>query len=114
MLILARELRGMTQEELVRLTPTVTQGNLSRMEQGRLAISANALEEISKALGFPISFFFQNNVKTPISDFYYRKRITVPKKKLSILEATMDVVRLGLDRLFADIEIPGMFVCRIL
>lgn len=108
MLVLAREIRGITQAQLVKLTPTVTQGNLSRMEKGKLTISDNALAEISSALKFPRSFFFQKGVKTPISDFYYRKRVTVPKKKLAMLEAAMDLVRISLDSLFSDIELPPL------
>ena len=110
MIVLAREIRGMTQTELARLAPSATQGNLSRMEKGRLSISENVLEEIAEALNFPKSFFFQENVKTPISDFYYRKRVTIPKKKLSRLEAAMDLIRIGLDKLFADIELPPLSI----
>jgi Zn-dependent peptidase ImmA (M78 family)/DNA-binding XRE family transcriptional regulator len=108
MIVLAREIRGMTQTELARLAPSATQGNLSRMEKGKLSISENVLEEISEVLNFPKSFFFQENVKTPISDFYYRKRVTIPKKKLSRLEANMDLIRISLDKLFADIELPPL------
>lgn len=108
MIVLAREIRGMTQAELSQIAPSVSQGNLSRMEKGKLTISDNALEEISKALNFPKSFFYQNSVKTPISDFYYRKRVSVPKKQLSRIEATMDLIRISLDKLFADIDLPPL------
>lgn len=108
MIVLAREVRAMTQTELSKLAPSVSQGNLSRMEKGKLSISDNALEEIAKALNFPKSFFYQNSVKTPISNFYYRKRITIPKKQLSRLEATMDLIRISIDKLFADIELPPL------
>lgn len=108
MIVLAREIRGKTQTQLAKLAPSITQGNLSRMEKGKLSISDNALEEISKALNFPKSFFFQSSVKTPISDFYYRKRVTIPKKKLSKLEAVMDLIRISLDSLFSDVELPNL------
>lgn len=108
MIVLAREIRGMTQTELSKLAPSVSQGNLSRMEKGKLSISDNALEEISQALNFPKTFFYQNSVRTPISNFYYRKRVTIPKKQLSKLEATMDLIRISLDQLFADIELPPL------
>lgn len=108
MIVLAREIRGMTQSELSARAPSVNQGNLSRMEKGKLSISDNALEEISAALNFPKAFFYQENVKTPINDFYYRKRQSVPKKSLSKLEATMDLIRMGLDKLFFDIELPSL------
>lgn len=108
MIVLAREIRGMTQTELSKFAPSVSQGNLSRMEKGKLSISDNALEEISNALNFPKSFFYQNSVKTPISNFYYRKRVTIQKKQLSKLEATMDLIRICLDKLFADVELPPL------
>lgn len=113
MIVLAREYRGLTQTKLAKLTPSVSQGNLSRMEKGKLTISENALSEISSALKFPISFFYKKSVKTPISDFYYRKRQTIPKKKLSLLEAKLDLIRTSIDTLLDEVDLPEFKVPHI-
>jgi Zn-dependent peptidase ImmA (M78 family) len=46
----------------------------------------------------------QEETKTPVSSFYYRKRASVSKKALSKFEASVNIVRLGLDKLLAEIE----------
>lgn len=106
MLALARESRGKTQQQLVAMVPNLNQGNYSKMEKGLLNISEDALRNIAKALDYPVKFFYKESVKTPTSNFYYRKRLSISQKKLSILEAKLDILRLSIDELLDSIEIP--------
>lgn len=106
MLVLARESRGLTQTQLSQLIPCLNQGNLSKMEKGILSISEDVLIRISETLNYPLSFFYKCEPKTPINAFYYRKRLTFPKKELATLEAKMDIVRLNIDELLTSVEIP--------
>lgn len=106
MLSLARESRGKTQQQLVAMVPNLTQGNYSKMEKGLLSIPEDTLEGIAKALDYPTSFFHKKSINTPISSFYYRKRVSLPKKQLSILESKLDIIRLSIDELLDSIDIP--------
>lgn len=106
MLTLARESRGYTQTELAEMISGLGQGNLSKMEKGILKISEEVAVRISEKLDYPISFFYQQEPKSPIHSFYYRKRQIFPKKELSMLEARMDIIRLSLDELLSSVDIP--------
>lgn len=106
MLVLARESRGLTQTQLSQLIPCLNQGNLSKMEKGILSISEEVLLRVSETLNYPLAFFYKSEPKTSINAFYYRKRLTFPKKELATLEAKMDIVRLNIDELLSSVEIP--------
>jgi Zn-dependent peptidase ImmA (M78 family) len=105
MLTLAREARGLTQTELSKRTST-DQGNLSKIEQGILKPSQDVIDKYVVELNFPESFFYQQENKTPISDFFYRKRVSLPAKDKLRLEAQIDIIRLLYDKLLKSVEIP--------
>jgi Zn-dependent peptidase ImmA (M78 family) len=106
MLVLARESRGLTQTELAKRTNT-DQGYLSKIEKGWATVPTDdLLEKYSTELHYPISFFYQQENKTLISDFFYRKRISIPVKEKTRLEAQIDVIRLIYDKLLRSVEIP--------
>ncbi|MDP4272694.1 MAG: XRE family transcriptional regulator [Bacteroidota bacterium] len=106
MITLARESRGITQSNLAKKISNLTQGNLSRIEMGILPINETTLLSIANLLNYPIDFFYKREIQTPISNFYYRKRIMIPKRVLSQIEAQMDIVRLSIDELMNSIELP--------
>jgi Zn-dependent peptidase ImmA (M78 family) len=105
-LILARETRGKTQHELVAMIPNLSQGTYSKMEKGLMDVPDETLTNIARELDYPISFFYKDGVHTPISSFYYRKRVSMAKKHLTVLEAKLDVIRLCVDELLDSIELP--------
>ncbi|MBE7171483.1 MAG: ImmA/IrrE family metallo-endopeptidase [Williamsia sp.] len=105
MLTLAREARGLTQTQLSKETQT-DQGNLSKIEQGLQKPSKDAFEKYCKALNFPEHFFYQQESKTSISDFFYRKRMSLGAKEKLKLEAQIDILRLLYNKLLKSVEIP--------
>lgn len=107
MLAIARESRGLTQNQLVEKVQNLNQGNYSKMEKGLLPIPEETIVNIANALGYNKSFFFKAAVNTPISSFYYRKRVSMTKKDLSILESKMDIVRMMVDELLESVDIPN-------
>lgn len=106
MLIMARESRGLTQTELSVKTPGLNQGNLSKIEKGILKISDEMLKSIANQLNYPLSFFEKEEPKSDIHSFYYRKRLSFPKKELMIIESKMNIVRLAIDELLNSVDIP--------
>ena len=105
MLTLAREARGLTQTELAKNTCT-DQGNLSKIEQGLFKINDELLAKYAQELNFPISFFSKTENKTSISEFFYRKRMSLPAKEKLRLEAQIDILRLLYEKLLKSVEIP--------
>lgn len=103
---LARESRGYTQSELVTRVPKLNQGNYSKMEKGLMPVPPETLENIAALLHYPVSFFYGEVCKEPISSFYYRKRVSVGRKELSKLEARLNIFRTMIDELLDSVDIP--------
>lgn len=106
LLVIAREARGLTQTQLIEEVPNLSQGNYSRMEKGLMDISEDTLYNIAKVLNFPVSFFYQRLANKHQVEYLYRKRITMPRKEQMKLEATFDLIRIWVEKLLKDIDIP--------
>lgn len=106
LLTLARESRGLTQSQLALNVKSLNQGNLSKMEQGILNIPVDILNEIAHILNYPKSFFYKSLPKIPVHSFYYRKRLTIPKKISMIVDAKIDLVRMIVSELLKSVDIP--------
>jgi Zn-dependent peptidase ImmA (M78 family)/DNA-binding XRE family transcriptional regulator len=105
MIKLAREARGFSQGELCEKL-TVAQGTVSKIENRMMECSDDLLEKLSTVLKYPVSFFKRNDPIFPSSIMYYRRRISVGKKALSKSEARMNIIRMGVEKLLEQIEIP--------
>src|SRR5271157_2647837 len=93
MVILAREYRGITQEELSNKM-SITQGYLSKVEKSILAANDDFIEKITHVLDLPTEFFTRNGeVYSP--NLYYRKKVKTATKFLIKAEAQMNVHRLN-------------------
>jgi transcriptional regulator with XRE-family HTH domain len=60
---LAREQKGLTQEELVERLGRKTTTAISEYENGKRKISAIELPDYARALGIPITFFFLDTIE---------------------------------------------------
>jgi transcriptional regulator with XRE-family HTH domain len=58
MLVLAREVRGLTQPELAELSG-INQLAISHYESCEKPIPTDAIEAFSRSLGFPVEWFYQ-------------------------------------------------------
>ncbi|QQL51199.1 helix-turn-helix domain-containing protein [Mucilaginibacter ginkgonis] len=107
MLILAREARGLSQAELTKTLITISQATYSRIEKGIVEIQENQLNELSKHLDFPVSFFNrEGKIPGSYQEYFYRKRQTLPKKQQIKLEATFDLIRMFCEDLLESVDIP--------
>lgn len=113
MVILAREMRGITQKDLCSKISNLTQGNFSRMEKGLLNIPSETLTLLAEELGFPQKFFFQETPVNHISNFYYRKRLSMPKKDLQTTDAIMHIVSSCVDNLLNSVELDSFDIPKI-
>jgi len=108
MVVLAREARALTQAALAD-TAGLAQGTVSKIEHGLIEISEESVERLSKALGFPPSFFYQQDPvygsETPC--LHHRKRKTMPVLRLRQVHALVNMMRMQTARLLGEIEIEA-------
>lgn len=92
MMILGRESRGLSQKNLAEKLG-VTQGRVSKIEKGQLAVPDDLLENLSHVLGYPQHFFLQEGtlVGVGIAEIFHRKRQDVPKSVLAKIYAQMEI-----------------------
>jgi Zn-dependent peptidase ImmA (M78 family)/DNA-binding XRE family transcriptional regulator len=91
MIILAREARGMTQQELADKIH-LHKANISRLENADTAVSEETLLAIAEATCYPVHFFFQAGNSMPVN-LAYRKRQQVPAKLITPIEAQINIIR---------------------
>jgi Zn-dependent peptidase ImmA (M78 family)/transcriptional regulator with XRE-family HTH domain len=97
MIVLARESRGMTQQELADKIDSY-KVNISRLERGQAEVNDTLLERLSDATGYPIQFFYQPGEQLPLYTAY-RKRQHVPAAVLNPIEAQVNIIRLNVELL---------------
>ena len=97
MITLARESRGLMQNELADKMNT-HQSFISKIELGQIPVEDNALDIFEKVLKYPKSFFHQEGEIYP-SLLTYRKRDNVAQKLLSPIEAKANIYRLNIQSL---------------
>jgi Zn-dependent peptidase ImmA (M78 family)/transcriptional regulator with XRE-family HTH domain len=108
MLVLARESRGVTQFQLAGQLG-ISQANVSKLEAGLLAVDAELLGRIARALKYPVRFFSQPD---PVfgygsSCLYHRKRQSLPVHDLRRITAELNVLRIGVSRLLQGVEVES-------
>ena len=79
--ILARELRGLTQFELAEGLG-ISQAKVSKLEDGLSRVTDIELAALTRVVRLPISFFFRHDVPKSSFTWFYRKRASVPQKLL--------------------------------
>src|SRR5436190_21142373 len=97
MITVARESRGMTNAELAAKVG-VSQMASWYWEHEVFGTNEEVLGQLSKALGYPSSFFFREGEPLPLP-LSFRKRGKVTKKLLDQVDADINVYRLSLEKL---------------
>lgn len=105
MLVLAREMRRMTQSRLAQLTGT-SQGAISRAENGTLTPSDETLSAWAEALEVPASFFGRDASTSSVPVTFFRKRATLPATDAKQIVATIAVRSWQIERLMNSVEMP--------
>jgi Zn-dependent peptidase ImmA (M78 family)/transcriptional regulator with XRE-family HTH domain len=109
MVSLVREYRGLTQAELAQRVG-VTQGYLSKFENGVADIPAETVESLAAALDWPASFLYRPDARTGVGAcVFHRKQSSVPMRTLRTVEATANILRIGLRPLLAEVDVGADF-----
>lgn len=109
MLTLARESRGLTQGDLAKAISglrekPVTQGTISKIEQGLLNVSEDIMAGLISVLRYPDSFFSQEEEIYAPGMSLHRKREALPSKTLGKIEATTNILRMQVKSLLKSVE----------
>lgn len=107
MVVLAREYRNLTQEELARLVK-VSQGSISKIE-GNIAsdTSDDLVKRIASVLNFPVEFFHQPGERLGFgsSSFYYRKRAVMTAADRKRISGVVNLLRILVKKLLNSVEL---------
>jgi Zn-dependent peptidase ImmA (M78 family)/transcriptional regulator with XRE-family HTH domain len=106
MLVLARELRCLTQQEVAKAAD-LSQGYVSQVEARTKEASDEVATRLASALRLPLSFLYQDEQNTGfgISMVYYRKRSSALVGHLRRLQAEVNLRRIHLKRLLRGVEL---------
>lgn len=109
MVTLAREYRGLTQDELARKL-FVTQAKVAKIEGGlQTDLSEPQMRLLSDALSFPQAFFDQEEdlLGYGSSAYYYRKRADLSATDRKRIHGLINLLRIHLKRLLTFVEVQG-------
>lgn len=109
LIILARESKGISQSELANLVG-INQANISRIEHGFIQASDEILDKISKALSYPINFFYEYGRTYSTQMHFFRKTKQLNSKELSKINANGIIDRLRIEKLLNAVEIDTDYI----
>ena len=105
MLALAREARGLDQRDVTqRMSRPISQAKYSKIEGGLVQPSSGLGEELALALGFRLSFFFDDAMPRAMPVSYHRKRQKLTAKDLQAIHGRAEVLRLNMAKLLRSVK----------
>jgi Zn-dependent peptidase ImmA (M78 family)/DNA-binding XRE family transcriptional regulator len=108
-LVLARESRRVTQEELAQRSG-FAQGTISKAETGSTEPSDELVAAYAKHLRYPVKFFYETPPTTRLPVVFYRTKKKVDIKHIRAVEAQMRILRMHLFKLLRSVETPPLRV----
>src|SRR5581483_1506007 len=106
MLTLAREARGVLQQDLAKAL-LVSSGKLSYVEHGELTLDEKEMDRLSKTLKYPKEFFYQQGEAYLSSSINFRKRDTVAQKLLTPVLANISIYRMNIETLMENLKLTA-------
>lgn len=111
MIVLAREYRGLTQKELAD-NSSLKQPQIAMIEGGvENSASAETILAISKALDFPVEFFYlkEDRLGFGSSSIYYRKSSSITAADRKYISSITNLVRIGIKYFMDSVDIESDF-----
>ena len=85
-----REVNNYTQEEISRITG-INRSKLSQIENGKLGISNEELYRISRLLGQPLEYFFEEEEKPASNVLLFRAKGSLDDEDLEIVKNCQEI-----------------------
>jgi Zn-dependent peptidase ImmA (M78 family)/transcriptional regulator with XRE-family HTH domain len=107
MIVLAREYRNLTQEQLAR-SVTVSQATIAKIEGGLSRdVATHLIQRIAASLEFPVEFFYQTGERLSFgsSSYYCRKRSDITAADRRRISGIVNLFRLSLKRLLNAVDL---------
>jgi Zn-dependent peptidase ImmA (M78 family)/transcriptional regulator with XRE-family HTH domain len=107
-LVAARESRGASQSAVADAAG-ISQGMISKAENGLIELAADRIEAIAQFLHYPVALFYEPGRTRVLGSgcLYHRKRKTLPARLLKALNARMELRRVGVRRMLRDLDIDA-------
>src|SRR5262249_52898058 len=108
MIVLARELRGVTQVELAEAI-SLTQSTVSKYESGTIEVPLEHLRSIAACLGRPDSFFYWQESLFSASCLYHRRNRRISVSELRMIHAKVNLLRIQASRLLCQAKVRSNY-----
>jgi Zn-dependent peptidase ImmA (M78 family) len=108
MIVLARELRGVTQAELADAI-ALTQATISRYESGLIEVPEEHVRAMAEYLGRPASFFQWQERLYGASCLYHRKNRRLSVAELRMIHAKVNLLRIQASRLLKYAKVKSNY-----
>lgn len=108
MIVLARELRGVTQEELAAALG-VTQATVSRYESGHIEVPPDHLRVLAGFLGRPESFLRWEERLYSASCMYHRQNRRLTAAEITMIHAKVNLLRMQAARLLRQARVTSRY-----
>jgi Zn-dependent peptidase ImmA (M78 family)/transcriptional regulator with XRE-family HTH domain len=107
-LSIARDSRDESQEAVAKAAG-VTQGMISKAENGVVDLSDEQVDRIAAFLRYPAALFYEPGRARSVGSacLYHRKRKTLPKRVLKALNARMELRLISTRRLLRDLDLDA-------
>jgi transcriptional regulator with XRE-family HTH domain len=108
MLILARELRGVSQAELANAL-SLNQTTISRYESGLIEVPPDHLKAIAEFLQRPVAFFYWEGRRYNASSMYHRKNRRISASEMRVIDAKVNLLRMQGVRLLTRAKVTSAY-----
>jgi Zn-dependent peptidase ImmA (M78 family)/transcriptional regulator with XRE-family HTH domain len=108
MIVLARELRGVTQTALAEAL-SINQATISRYEHGSIEVPPDHLKAVAHFLERPISFFFWTERLYGASCVYHRKNRKISAAQMKMIDAKVNLLRMQASRLLQQARVTAHY-----
>lgn len=102
---LARQSRGLSQKDLASKLQ-IKQGTYSKIENEFLSVDENFINNLSQILNYPKNFFLQNR-EVHLVKGHYRRKLTLPQKKMIKYQSIMTIVEWHIEKMLESIDYQG-------
>ena len=107
MITMARDSRGLLQQDLA-FRLGISQGMMSKVESQEALLNDALLKKLAKTLNYKESFFFHKGEYQP-TFLSYRRRQKVSSKILTPIDASINVVRISIEKILRSLDINSIF-----
>ena len=70
-----------------------------------MGVTEETLNNIASVLKYPVQFFYQDELRTPVSNFYFRKKSTIHPKYFNVILSEIKIILKSIDYLLEEIDI---------